>query len=476
MIFSSNKSRKNSVRRIIILGVFWRILVIEIILLVGTLLYEGLTANITYIELLWYALRILSLVAIIILFMMITLRSFLTKKIISPLEAIVKANQRQLEDATASQHIDLLDLPPKEISDIISTRNHMLDTILKISEERLRYQNLIRQTFGRYLSKKVVDEILTTPNGSKIGGRKENVTVMLSDIRGFTTLSENTDPEKLVQLLNRYLETMSQVIVKFDGMIDEFIGDAILTVFGVPEKREDHAQSAVACALTMQNRLETLNEEFIKDGYPTFEMGIGINTGLALVGNIGSEIRTKYGIVGPTINITSRIESNTIGGDVLIGETTFEQTKELITVAPPQTVMMKGMKSPLVFYSVTAMGPPYNIGIKNRLESGEGIKISLPFNYWKMEGKKGVGDVMQGETISMSDHLITASLDTPLDPLTDIKLIFNFCTTAHCFSDIYLKVKSLNDQQGKVINHLGITYIDQKDTLILKQWMADKSS
>ena len=83
---------------------------------------------------------------------------------------------------------------------------------------------------------------------------------------------------------------------------------------------------------------------------------------------------------------------------------------------------------------------------------------------------------MQGETISMSDHLITASLDTPLDPLTDIKLIFNFCTTAHCFSDIYLKVKSLNDQQGKVINHLGITYIDQKDTLILKQWMADKSS
>ena len=476
MIFNSDKNRKNNVRGIILFGVFWRILAIEIVLLVGTLVYAGLTENRSYPELLWYALRILSLVVIIILFMTITLRSFLTKKIIIPLEAIVRANQRQQEDASTSQEISLPDNPPKEISDIISSRNQMLDTILEVSEERLQYQNFIRQTFGRYLSKKVVDEILETPSGSRIGGRKENVTVMMSDIRGFTTLSETTDPEKLVQLLNRYLETMSKVIMKFDGMIDEFIGDAILTVFGVPEIRDDHAERAVACALSMQNRLELLNVEFINEGYPAFEMGIGIYTGPAIVGNIGSEIRTKYGIVGPTINIASRIESNTFGGDILIGEPTFNQIKELVTVNPPQTVMMKGMKSPLIFYSVTALGPPYNIILKNRLETKDGLKISLPFNCWQVEGKKVVGDSLRGETISMSEHQIIACIEPPFDPLTDIKIVFNFCTEAHCFSDIYLKVQSLDDQQGKPISQLRVTSIEEKDRKILKQWMSEISN
>ena len=118
----------------------------------------------------------------------------------------------------------------------------------------------------------------------------------------------------MVQILNRYLEAMTQVIEQYDGVIDEFIGDAILTVFGIPEEKADDPARAVACALAMQQTLAILNEELVADDLPPLEMGIGINTGPVVVGNLGSEARTKYGIVGAVVNVASRIESNTIGG------------------------------------------------------------------------------------------------------------------------------------------------------------------
>ena len=130
----------------------------------------------------------------------------------------------------------------------------------------------IRNTFGRYISKRVVDEILESPNGQKIGGRRKTVTIIMSDLRGFTALSETRDPEDMVRLLNRYLERMSKVIVEYDGLIDEFIGDAILTVFGVPEEHDGDPLRAVACALAMQNALVELNNELIRSEEHTSEL------------------------------------------------------------------------------------------------------------------------------------------------------------------------------------------------------------
>jgi len=202
---------------------------------------------------------------------------------------------------------------PREIKEIVHSRAEMLKNILEVSKERLNLVNFIRETFGRYLSKKVVEEILESPEGQKIGGRRETVTILFSDLRGFTALSETKNPKEMVQLLNQYLERMSKVIIKYDGMIDEFIGDAILTIFGVPDKRDDDPARAVACGLAMQNALLELNTEIEKEGYPPLEMCIGINTGTVIVGNIGSEMRMKYGIVGSAVNTASRIESNTTG-------------------------------------------------------------------------------------------------------------------------------------------------------------------
>ena len=471
----TSNNEKTSVRKVVLLGVFWRILIIEGILLIGTLIYASLTEDKGSIELFWYAIRIISLVAIIVLFMMITLKSFLERRIISPLETIASANQRFQNDDSSAREVSLPDDVPKEIKGILSSRTQMLNTILKISEERLHLVKFIRDTFGRYLSKRVVDEILESPNGQEIGGQRKTVTIMMSDLRGFTSLSETRDPEDMVRLLNRYLERMSKVIMEYDGMIDEFIGDAILTVFGVPEEHDDDPLRAVACALAMQNALMELNNELMSEGYPALEMGIGINTGSVIVGNIGSEIRAKYGIVGASVNIASRIESNTIGGQVLIGEATYRLVKELVTSDPTQTVMMKGLKKPLVIYPVTAIGPPYDVKLGFQAAGKNGIEISLPFHCWKVEDKKIASESMLGETITLNDNEITASIETHLEPLTDIKLIFDFCTDAHCFDDIYAKILSSEEQKDKIVNLLRITSINQKDRDILKKWISEIS-
>ena len=474
----AGKNEKNSVRKIVLMGVFWRILIIEGILLIGTLIYAALTEDKGTTELFWYAVRILSLVTIIILFMMITLKKFLTRKIISPLEAIASANRRLTEkDPSAEQvEVDLREDAPKEIKGIVSSRIQMLDTIFKVSDERLRLVNFIRDTFGRYLSKKVVDEILESPDGLKMGGRREAVTILMSDLRGFTSLSETRDPEDMVQMLNRYLERMSKVILDYDGMIDEFIGDAILTVFGVPERNESDPLRAVACGLAMQNALMELNEELVREGNPILEMGIGINTGSVIVGNIGSEMRTKYGIVGTTINIASRIESNTIGGQVLVGESTYNLVKEKVTADPPQTIIMKGLKKPLVIYSVSEIGPPFNIKLNASVSKENGVEILLPFSFWKVvEGKKIADESLHGETITLNDSEIIASIQPPPEPLTDIKLMFDFCVEAHCFEDIYAKVLPFDSQKDKTHSRLKITSINQKDKEVLNKWISNMS-
>jgi class 3 adenylate cyclase len=453
-------------------GIFWRILIIESILLVWSLMYRAISdPHAQPMELFWYAVRITLLVAIIILFVMVTFRRFLTTKIIVPLEAISASNRRLKGSDSAETDMEVADDAPVEIREIVATRKEMLATLFKVSEERLRLVNFIRDMFGRYLSKKVVDNILASPEGHKIGGQRKTVTILISDIRGFTGLSETMDPEMMVRFLNRYLGQMSKIIIEYDGIIDEILGDSILAVFGVPDKNETDPARATACAVAMQNALDELNDTFIREGHPPLEMGIGINTGSVVVGNIGSDVRMKYAVVGSAVNTASRIESNTVGGQVMIGESTYDLIKEMVTCDRPQVFMMKGLRKPLVAYAVKHIGPPFNLKLKSREVIEGGVHMNLPFRCWKVEDKKIDGDAVSGETILLSENSITASIACSIEPLTDIKLVFDFCVEAHCFEDIYAKVLSVNERDGTPVHQLQITSIAPKDRDILDQWM-----
>jgi len=466
---SETHPKRRGIREILLAGVFWRILVIEMILLVWSVAYMMVAKGASGSELIWYAVRIIILVAVILLFMMVTLRRFFEKKIIAPMEAISDANRRLDVDNPLGDDIPLEPDAAVELQQIVTTRTQMLDAIHRVSNQRLQLVKFIKETFGRYLSRKIVDQILASPEGRRIGGRRQQVTVLMSDLRGFSDLSDARDPEEMVRILNRYLESMTQVIERYEGVIDEFIGDAILSVFGIPEEKADDPLRAVACALSMQRTLDELNRTLVGEGLPPLEMGIGINSGPVVVGNLGSEARTKYGIVGAVVNVASRIESNTVGGQVLVGEDTHKRVADHVTAQSPITVMMKGLKRPLVCYPVSAVGAPYHVEFSPRVPDSL-VEIRLPFDMWLLDGKKIVSGPITGETCAINEKILSITCDQDLAPLTNVKLLFTFCQQAHCFSDVYAKVTEVQKNSRPPVFCLHVTYMDQADRELLSRW------
>lgn len=215
-----------------------------------------------------------------------------------------------------------------------------------------RNEKFIRATFGRYLTDEIVTEILERPEGLELGGDLRRVSIMLSDIRGFTTLSEHLAPAEVVKLLNRYLGAMTDIIMKYQGTIDEFIGDAILAVFGAPLQRDDDADRAVQCALEMQAAMKAINAQNEREGLPTIASGIAINTGDVIAGNIGSEKRSKYGFVGHPMNVASRIEDVTFGGQIHISDSTLQSLSGQYAIGDSREISVKGIDEIIKIHEV----------------------------------------------------------------------------------------------------------------------------
>jgi adenylate cyclase len=215
-----------------------------------------------------------------------------------------------------------------------------------------RNEKFIRATFGRYLSDEIVTDILERPEGLELGGDLRRVTIMMSDIRGFTTLSERLAPAQVVTLINRYLAAMTDIIMAHQGTIDEFIGDAILAVFGAPQRRDDDADRAVNCALAMQAAMAEINALNRAEDLPEIHTGIALNTGDVIAGNIGSERRSKYGFVGHPMNVTSRIEDVTAGGEILVADSTLQSLTGNFRVGDSQSINVKGIGQSILVHQI----------------------------------------------------------------------------------------------------------------------------
>ncbi len=227
-------------------------------------------------------------------------------------------------------------------------------------EERYRVQlerseKFIRATFGRYLSDEIVNEILESPEGLELGGDLREVTIMMSDIRGFTTLSEHLPPQQVVAMLNRYLGRMTDIIIEHRGTIDEFLGDAVLAVFGAPRRGDDDAERAVQCAIEMQAAMEEINAANVADGLPELATAVALNTGTVVAGNIGSERRSKYGFVGHAMNVTSRIEDETGPGEILISDSTLTKLTGNYEVGERRSLDVKGIGEPVIAHSIAGI-------------------------------------------------------------------------------------------------------------------------
>ena len=213
----------------------------------------------------------------------------------------------------------------------------------------------VRSAFARYTSPDIADYVLTTAEGQKRGGLTQDVTILMSDLRGFTALSSKMSAQRLIALLNHYFEAMVGVISRYGGTVIEFLGDGIFVVFGAPKDQPDHATQAVKCAIGMQNAIKEVNKWTEENGYPELAMGIGINTGSVVVGNIGSEKKMKYGCMGQTVNIAGRLESLTVGGQVLITDNTRQKLTGNFEARSEGSFLPKGAKEELKYYEVSKL-------------------------------------------------------------------------------------------------------------------------
>ena len=215
----------------------------------------------------------------------------------------------------------------------------------------------IRQTFSKFVSKTVVDDLLKHPDKIKLGGEKKILTVLFSDIRGFTSISEKLTPELLVEHLNYYLEAMTELVFKYDGTLDKYVGDEIMAFWGAPIEMENHAAMACRSALEQMEKLHKMNAHWIKEGKPELNIGIGLNTGDMVVGNMGSSSRMDYTLMGDNVNLGARLEgtNKVYKTNIIISEFTYEHVKDEVIVRELDLIKVKGKEKPVRIYELLAM-------------------------------------------------------------------------------------------------------------------------
>ena len=221
-----------------------------------------------------------------------------------------------------------------------------------LTEERGR--KWITSVFGKYVSPVVIDNLIKNPDKINLGGEKRDITIFFSDIRGFTSISEKLQPEGLVHLLNEYLTEMTSIIIKDEGLVDKFMGDAIMAFWGAPLDQPKHAEMACSSSLEMIQKLRKLQSKWKKEGIPSFDIGIGLNSGEAIVGNMGSDDRFDYTAMGDNVNLASRMEglNKLYGTNILITQNTYKQIKGKFEVRKLDAVKVKGKKKPILIYEL----------------------------------------------------------------------------------------------------------------------------
>lgn len=243
--------------------------------------------------------------------------------------------------------------------------------------EKLKVRNdFLYHIFGKYFPEEVVEVILDRPEGAALGGEKRMVTVLLADLRGFTSLSDRLSADMVVNILDRFLEEMTQIITAYQGTVIEFIGDAILAVFGAPIEAECSEKQAIAAAISMQNAMSKLNEENREKGDPEISMGIGIHKGEVFIGNIGSEYMMRYNVIGQAVNLCSRIENFSLGGQILVSKQTLTDIANEIRTEDTFYISMKGIRVKIPICSVIGMQGDYDLTLY-RPEPGEMQKPSM---------------------------------------------------------------------------------------------------
>ena len=323
------------------------------------------------------------------------------------------------------------------------------EQLVELNKQLERRNKFIRETFGRYTSEEIVEVLLDMPEGLKLGGEKREITILMTDLRGFTSMVERLEPTEVVSLLNHYLSAMVEIIHKNGGTIDEIIGDAILVIFGAPVAAPDAARRAALCALEMQKAMLEVNEYNFQKGWSEIEMGIALHTGEAVVGNIGSTKRSKYGVVGRTINLTARIESFTVGGQVLVSPTLINAVGHGLILGDEIQVHGKGMQEALRCWELLGHEDHPELLLKEEEPIFTTLDHPLTCFYLVLTGKHLEGPRQSATLVSISPRRAVIEVDGDLEARANLLLCLEGESGEHKSPELYAKVIKHLTESGK---------------------------
>jgi len=333
-------------------------------------------------------------------------------------------------------------VPEKGLKEVV-TLAEAFNQLGRQLTEYIEKRDFIRDTFGRYVTQEVVRKLLEDKSALEMGGETREVSLLINDLRGFTALTADMHPQQVITFLNRFLGKMIEILLEYRAVIDEILGDGILAFFGAPEPQEDHAVRAVACALQMQAAMDEINHLNEAQGLPHLQMGIGVDTGQVVVGNIGSERRTKYSVVGSPVNLTSRIESYAIGGQVLIGPNTYELVKDLVSVGDVIQGEMKGIPGPVTLYEVLGISGPYHLQLKDRKDTLVALPARQKVLLWRLSKKVVTGPGEEAWITHLSETAATLVCPGEVLQWEDVRLHLVDEADAELPGKIYGKVAAV---------------------------------
>jgi adenylate cyclase len=293
-----------------------------------------------------------------------------------------------------------------------------------------------------------MDSLLEDPSALELGGERRHVTIMMSDLRGFTTITERLEPEQVVTILNSYIEVMVEVIRQYEGTINEIIGDSLLVFFGAPQEIPDRAQRAIACAIAMQNAMNKVNETNRLKGLPELEMGIGLHDSEVIVGNIGSSERSKYSVVGSGVNLVSRIESYTVGGQILVSESVYKEAGDILRIDGQREVLPKGSEVPLRIYEIGGVAGSYNLALEGKDSDLVDLTRKIPLRYTILEGKHIGKKGFEGFVVRLSKRGAEIVLDEPVEQFSNLKMNLKQVYEELAVKDFYGKVTEVSGKDG----------------------------
>ncbi len=343
---------------------------------------------------------------------------------------------------------NLEDLVGERTREVVEQRDEIHRQMKSIEQQRVDLEvrnEFIRNVFGRYVSDEVMVRLLEEPEGLSFSGERRDISVLLSDLRGFTTMTQQLDPETVVRVLNRYFESMVSIISEYGGIIIEFLGDGVMAVFGAPKRRNNHAELAVACALSMQNAMLEINDAHRREELPQLEMGIGITSGEVVIGNIGSEKRAKYGIVGAPANLAARIEALSTGQQVLISSETVERCSAPLRIDKEFQVSVKGVAHPVSIHNVSGIGGDYDVSFDASLAELKDVVPAIKVELAVLDGKSVSELRVQAVLLACSVNQAKLHSSTLIPLYSDVRICSLWIDETPRETEVYAKVTEQHD-------------------------------